>query len=117
MVTVSIANDHLQSGKLKLIAGVADKRPSQKPEVSTLKEQGINIAMNSSHWLGFPKNTPDAVVAKFSTALAQVMKDPRLAKDYEILGETPVFRSGNEAYTELKATEKTTYEINKLIKK
>jgi tripartite-type tricarboxylate transporter receptor subunit TctC len=117
MVTVSIANDHLQSGKLKLIAGVADKRPSQKPEVSTLKEQGINIAMNSSHWIGLPKNTPDAVVAKFSTALAQVMKDPRLAKDYEILGETPVFRNGNEAYTELKATEKTTYEINKLIKK
>jgi hypothetical protein len=45
------------------------------------------------------------------------MKDPRLAKDYEILGETPVFRGGNEAYSELKATEKTTYEINKLIKK
>ena len=73
--------------------------------------------MNTSHWLGFPKNTPDAVVAKFSTALAQVMKDPRLAKDYEILGETPVFRGGNEVYSELKATEKTTYEINKLIKK
>jgi len=117
MVTVSIARDHLQSGKLKVVAGVGDKRPSQKPEVSTLKEQGINIAMNSSHWLAVPKNTPDAVVAKLSTALAQVMKDPRLAKEYEILGETPVFVSGNEAFSQLKAIEKTTYEINKLIRK
>ena len=117
MVTVSIANDHLQSGKLKVISGVGDKRPSQKPEVSTLKEQGINIAMNSSHWIGVPKNTPDSVVAKFSSALAQVMKDPRLAKEYEVLGETPVFMSGNEAYSQLKAMERTTYEINKLIKK
>ncbi len=115
LVTVSIARDHLESGKLKVIAGVADKRPSQRPEVSTLKEQGINISMNSSHWLAFPKNTPDEIVAKFSTALAQVMKDPRLAKDYEILGETPVFRSGKEAHSELKASEKVIYEINKLI--
>lgn len=117
LVTVSIANDYLQSGRLKVIAGVADMRPSQRPQVLTLKEQGINIAMNTSHWFGFPKNTPDAVVAKFSSALAQTMKDPRLAKDYEKLGEKPVFISGNEAYSELKATEKTNYEINKLIKK
>jgi hypothetical protein len=45
------------------------------------------------------------------------MKDPRLAKEYEVLGETPVFMSGNEAYSQLKAMERTTYEINKLIKK
>jgi len=116
-VTVSMAKDHLQTGKLKAVAGISDNRPSQKPEVSTLKEQGVNAAYNAFHWFGLPKNTPDAIVAKFTTALEQVMKDPRLVKDYEFWGETPLFRSGKEAYAEMKAAEKNIYEINQLMVK
>ena len=45
------------------------------------------------------------------------MKDPRLAKEYEFLGETPAFRSGRDAYSDMKAAEKQIFEINKLMTK
>jgi len=89
-------------------------------EAGTVAE-GLAVAINNE--TGGRMN-----IVPFGSASARMMgvlggnadlalKDPRVAKDYEILGETPVFRSGREAYSELKATEKVTYEINKLIAK
>ena len=75
----------IKAGKLKALAVTGDKRVSSLPDVPTLKEQGVDVAVTGWHGLFAPPKTPDAILDRIHKETAVAMKDPKytgaLAKD------------------------------------
>jgi tripartite-type tricarboxylate transporter receptor subunit TctC len=69
----------IRAGKLKALAVLADKRSDLLPDVPTSAESGFPY-LQAQSWssISAPKGTPQAVVAKISGDIAQVIKDPSL---------------------------------------
>ncbi|RYF78991.1 MAG: tripartite tricarboxylate transporter substrate binding protein, partial [Comamonadaceae bacterium] len=77
-VTVSPAEvtTHVQSGKLKTLMVMADKRVKVFEKVPTAKEKGIDLAIGTWRGLGAPKNTPPEVMAKLREITAKTAAEP-----------------------------------------
>jgi len=79
------AVSQIKGGNLKALAVTGDKRVKSLPDVPTLKEQGIDVVVNSWHGLFAPAKTPDAILDKIDAETKKAMKDPKweaaLAKD------------------------------------
>ncbi|MDP1960944.1 MAG: tripartite tricarboxylate transporter substrate binding protein [Reyranella sp.] len=75
----------IKAGKLKALAVTGDKRVSSLPDVPTLKEQGVDVAVTGWHGLFAPPKTPDAILDRIHKETVVAMKDPKytgaLAKD------------------------------------
>ncbi len=75
----------IKAGKLKALAVTGDKRVSALPDVPTLKEQGVDVAVTGWHGLFAPPKTPDAILDRVHKETVAAMKDPKytgaLAKD------------------------------------
>jgi len=79
------AVSQIKAGKLKALAVTGDKRVSSLPDVPTLKEQGVDVAVTGWHGLFAPPKTPDAILDRIHKETVAAMKDPKftgaLAKD------------------------------------
>lgn len=79
------AVSQIKAGKLRALAVTGDKRVSSLPDVPTLKEQGINVAVTGWHGIFAPPGTPDAILDRVHKDVTAAMKDPKftgaLAKD------------------------------------
>ncbi len=79
------AVSQIKSGRLRALAVTGEKRVSSLPDVPTLKEQGIDVAVTGWHGLFAPVGTPDAILDRVHKETVQAMKDPKftgaLAKD------------------------------------
>jgi tripartite-type tricarboxylate transporter receptor subunit TctC len=79
------AVSQVKAGQLKALAVTGDKRVKSLPDVPTLKEQGIDVVVNSWHGLFAPAKTPDAILDKIDKDTKEAMKNPKweeaLAKD------------------------------------
>jgi tripartite-type tricarboxylate transporter receptor subunit TctC len=83
----------LKAGKLRALAVTSDQRMPAYPQVPTLKEQGIDLAV--SLWTGVfaPAGTPAPIVKRLEEEVAKIMRMPetieRLAKlDIRPIGST-----------------------------
>jgi tripartite-type tricarboxylate transporter receptor subunit TctC len=83
-VTYALAKDYINTGKLKVLAGVSDNRPDGLPDVQTLIEQGVDVSYNVFHFIAFPKGTPSEIVNKFSDGLEQIMSQRIMVQNPEI---------------------------------
>lgn len=79
------AVSQIKAGRLKALAVTGNKRVSALPDVPTLKEQGVDVAVTGWHGLFAPPNTPDAILDRLYKETVVAMKDPKftgaLAKD------------------------------------
>ena len=79
------AVSQIKGGRLKALAVTGNKRVSSLPDVPTLKEQGVDVAVTGWHGLFAPPKTPDAILDRLHKETAIAMKDPKyteaLAKD------------------------------------
>ncbi|MBN9516290.1 MAG: tripartite tricarboxylate transporter substrate binding protein [Alphaproteobacteria bacterium] len=79
------AVSQIKGGRLKALAVTGNKRVSSLPDVPTLKEQGVDVAVTGWHGLFAPPKTPDAILDRLHKETAIAMKDTRyteaLAKD------------------------------------
>ncbi|MDQ2733482.1 MAG: tripartite tricarboxylate transporter substrate binding protein [Pseudomonadota bacterium] len=103
---------YLQSGKLKALAVADTKRLPQLPNIPTFAEQGYKD-FNVYSWYGAvaPAGTPDAIVQKISSTIAQVVKEldqTKQVKDWGVVmvGSTPAelgrhMRSEQDRYAEV----------------
>ena len=66
----------IQSGQVRLISSMTDKRIMGYENVPTAKEQGFNVAVYSSLGLAAPAGLPADVKAKIEAATAKVLKNP-----------------------------------------
>ena len=67
---------HVQSGQIRILAVLADKRFPLLPDVPTAKELGYDVV--SVNWIGVlaPKGTPADIVTELSAIIGKMMADP-----------------------------------------
>jgi tripartite-type tricarboxylate transporter receptor subunit TctC len=68
---------HIAAGRLKCFAVLGEKRWPGKPDIPTLKEQGLG-KMGGDAWYGIlaAKGTPQVAIDKLSAAIGEAVKDP-----------------------------------------
>ena len=72
----------LDAGRLRLLAVAGDARLPQFPDVATVKEEGIDLAVRKFRGLAGPKNLPAAVIAAWEAAIPKLLEDPVYRKLY-----------------------------------
>lgn len=87
-LTVAIAGAHIKSGKLRPLAVTTVGRASALPDVPTVAEAAQLPGYEVGTWFGFvaPAGTPDAVVAKLSGDIAEILKMPDVQARFQPLG-------------------------------
>jgi tripartite-type tricarboxylate transporter receptor subunit TctC len=85
-----IAGPHLQSGKLKAVAGSGIKRITQAPDIPTIAEQGYP-GFDVTTWLGLfaPAATPAAVVARLAADTHAVLAQAEVKERFLAVGLDP----------------------------
>jgi tripartite-type tricarboxylate transporter receptor subunit TctC len=71
---------HLLSGKLKMLAVMADQRLKTFDKVPTMKERGIDLSVGTWRGLGVAKNTPREVVDVLKAATQKTMAEPAMVE-------------------------------------
>jgi putative tricarboxylic transport membrane protein len=72
----------LEAGKIRLLATFNPQRIPQYPDVPTVKESGIDIAVVKFRGLAGPKGLPEAVTKVWDQAIQQTLADPDYKKAY-----------------------------------
>ena len=87
--TLSAAIDHHRAGKLRVLATLGPERSPLLPEVPTLKESGIDLAING--WCGFygPAGMDAAMVEKYNKAIGAALTNPNVKAGLERVGMSP----------------------------
>ena len=91
---IGLALPHIRSGKLRVLAVASEKRSTVLPETPAMSE--VLPAFLSVLWLGVvaPTGTPPAIANQFSSAIAEILKQPDVANrllelNFEPVGSTP----------------------------
>lgn len=86
---------HVESGKVKVLAVSTPRRSPLMPDVPTFLEAGYpDLSIYIWSGISAPAGTPDAVVARLSTAFRQLLSSPQLQQkwrelDFEALPMSP----------------------------
>ena len=74
----------ISGGRVKALAVTAPRRLSLLPTVPTMAESGLPDFLVTA-WVGVyaPAGTPDALIARLTTAIKKVSENPELQKKYE----------------------------------
>ncbi|MBP1930847.1 tripartite tricarboxylate transporter substrate binding protein [Ammoniphilus resinae] len=92
----------LDSGQLKILAVNADTRDPNVPDVLTLKEQGIEAALNNNIAIAVPKGTPKEIKDKLISALKQTIEDESFISMAKKLNMTIDYLEGDEVKNKVK---------------
>lgn len=68
--------EHLKAGTLRALAIFSDERRPSMPDVPTMKECGIDIAVGVPRGIAVHKDTPDEIVAILDKAVQETLADP-----------------------------------------
>ena len=93
---VSQATSHLRTGKLKMLAVTSSKRQSQLPQVPAMQEIVPGVIAVTWFAVVAPPKTPAAIAQKLSTALAEVLRSPDVARRFAEAGAEPVGNTPEE---------------------
>jgi tripartite-type tricarboxylate transporter receptor subunit TctC len=86
----------LDAGRLRLLAVVGDARLPQWPDVPTVKEQGIDLAVRKFRGLAGPKGLPADVIAAWDAAIPKLLDDPAYRQLYTANSLQPGFMPHHE---------------------
>lgn len=75
-MNASEAKPYVDSGKLRVLGVMSEKRCDFLPSVATFREQGYDVIMGSVRGFVAPKGTPKEIVNKMAKAVEQAMQDP-----------------------------------------
>jgi tripartite-type tricarboxylate transporter receptor subunit TctC len=82
-VFANSAHTYIQSGKMRALATMADKRPPAFANIPTLRESGYAIDVPSPNGIAGPKDLPNDIVIKLQNAVKAAMEDPAFKKQLE----------------------------------
>ena len=97
-VFANSAHTYIQSGKMRALATMADKRPPAFASVPTLRESGYAIDVPSPNGIAGPKDLPTDIVIKLQNAVKAAMDDPAFKKQLENNAVRPYYLD-SAAYT------------------
>ena len=72
----------LESGQVRLLAVLTERRLPDFPQVATAKEQGIDLVVTKFRGLAGPKGLPPAVLKAWDDGIRAVLADPAYQKEY-----------------------------------
>ena len=78
----------VQSGQIRLLGIMADKRHEMLPEIPTFKEQGFDVISSSSRAVAAPKGLPKEVSDKLKVALKEALLDNDHVATVKKMGQT-----------------------------
>ena len=93
----------IREGKLRLLAVTTPARLPQEPAVPTISEIVPGFAHVEWFAMVAPPNTPDAIAAKLSAAIAEILALPDVTKRLADLAAVPVSGTPEEAASFIKA--------------
>ena len=87
----------IRAKELRVLAVLDDARSPFIPDAPTAKELGYNISLNM--WLAVlaPKGTPEPILAKLSTAIAGMVKDPAFVEAMAKI-DSPIIYQGRPEF-------------------
>jgi tripartite-type tricarboxylate transporter receptor subunit TctC len=101
-VTMSFASltsvlPHIKANRLRPLAVAAKARASQLPEVPTMKEAGAGDIFVLD-WQGMltTAGTPKPIVAKLSTTIRGILKEPETTRRFDAMGLDVIASSGED---------------------
>jgi tripartite-type tricarboxylate transporter receptor subunit TctC len=71
---------HVKAGRLHMLAVTPDKRAPAVPDIPTLKEAGVPVAVVNWYGIIAPKGAPNAIVGRLSKEIAQAVQSPDMSK-------------------------------------
>lgn len=85
------AMQHVQSGRLKVLAVTGAKRSEKMPDVPTVAELGL-AGFDAKPWYGLlgPANLPADVTDKLNKAVAEFLNEPAVKQRLDALGAEPM---------------------------
>ncbi|OYD83222.1 Bug family tripartite tricarboxylate transporter substrate binding protein [Azospirillum brasilense] len=97
-VSVSPAEvvNHVAAGKLRILAVLGDERSPAFPEVPTVKEKGIDLAVYTWRGIVVPKKTPQAVVDTLRAASKATANEPSFKETLTKMNLTLAYADGPE---------------------
>ena len=106
---------HIESGKLRMLAIASDQRHPDYPDVPTLRELGIDTVMGNYSGFVAPKGTPKDIIDSLDSAIGKCLEDPEIRKFLIEAGFQPVYNnSENFAKVVKGAEEQLEYLVNEL---
>jgi tripartite-type tricarboxylate transporter receptor subunit TctC len=86
----------IESGEIRLILLVAEKRSPYYPDVPIMKDLGYDIPAPTFLNIAGPKGLPDEIVKKLDDAYSKAMQEPAFIKGMKDLRFTIFYRNGKE---------------------
>ncbi|MBK6651045.1 MAG: ABC transporter substrate-binding protein [Betaproteobacteria bacterium] len=77
-----------KAGKIRVIGTFSEKRSQLLPDVATLKEQGVPLAIDDAFGVWAPAGTPKAVIDSVNAAIVNALEDPGVKAEFMKLGFT-----------------------------
>jgi len=88
--------EHVDSGRLRMLATWGDERTRRWPAVPTLKELGYGIVSNSPYGIAGPRGMDPKVVKILHDVIRKAIEDPIYLKTIERLDQEPWYRSSED---------------------
>jgi tripartite-type tricarboxylate transporter receptor subunit TctC len=87
---LGVTVQHVRSGKLKALAVGSGRRVPSLPEVPAMAEFYPGFVSIAWFSISAPPKTPAAIAEKLSAAIAEILKQPEVAKRLEALSAEPI---------------------------
>ena len=101
--TYAALKSQIDSGQLRAVASSGSQRSPQQPDVPTLRESGIDAAVDGWNSLVAPAGTPREIVAFLNGHVRAIIGDPDFQKRMIELGGEPAAGSPEELDARLKS--------------
>lgn len=86
--TQTLVVPQIEAGKLVPLALASERRSSRLPQVPTLRESGLDVAIQITNFVLAPRGTPAPIQAFLNRELASALADPSVRSRLEALGHT-----------------------------
>ncbi|MDV2682879.1 tripartite tricarboxylate transporter substrate binding protein [Alkalihalophilus lindianensis] len=94
--SLGLVKEYVESGDMRTLGIMAEETADLMPEVPTFKEQGVNSSFEKFFFFGFPSDTPDEVVEKFSSAMETVINNEEYRAEAEQYLVSPTYMNPEE---------------------
>jgi tripartite-type tricarboxylate transporter receptor subunit TctC len=94
----------IQSGAVRILATMTQRRDPMLPETPTAQEQGVDVALDAWRGVAVPKGTPRATISALESAIRSTVESAEFAQQTEKLSVKAAFLPAQE-FSELIARE------------
>lgn len=95
-MNILTAKKYIAEGSVKALGIATEERDPLKPDLKTLKEQGINVVYGLHRGVMLPKGAPKDVIKHYEQALRKAMDAPALKKSLDEKGTWRVWLDSDD---------------------